>query len=123
LASREAAGSLLVQESGVNIGRPLWAEVESALVEDTGRERIRDQAVQLSDMRRWGWAVVTAFLVVLVTAFLLLRDFRPERIPAATNVPPRFELEYIRVGGQPANAVVYQPQGSDLIVVWAGKNP
>jgi hypothetical protein len=38
-------------------------------------------------------------------------------------VPVRFELEYIRVGGQPANAVVYQPQGSDIIIVWAGKNP
>jgi hypothetical protein len=107
----------------VNIGRPLWAAVESTLVGDTGRERIRDQAVQLSDMRRWGWAVATGFLIVLVTGLWLLKDFRPERIPAATNVPPRFELEYIRVGGQPANAVVYQPQGSDIIVVWAGKNP
>jgi hypothetical protein len=107
----------------VNIGRPLWAEVESALVADSGGKRMKDQAFQSSVLRRWGWAVATTFLVVLVTAFLLLRDFRPERIPAATNVPPRFELEYIRVSGQPANAVVYQPQGSNLIVVWAGKNP
>jgi hypothetical protein len=123
LASREAAGSLLVQESRVNISRPLWAEVESALVGDLGGERIKDRAVQLPVMRRWGWAVATAFLIVLVTGFWLLKDFRSEGMSSSAAVPARLELEYVRVGGQPANTVVYQPQGSDIIIVWAGKNP
>ena len=120
LASREAVGSLLVQERGVNIGRTLWAEVESALRGDWGGKRVKDRAVQLPVMRRWGWAVAAAFLVVLFTGFLLLKDFRPEGVSSAAAVPARFELEYVRVGGQPANTVVYQPQDSDMIIVWAG---
>ena len=123
LASREAVGSLLVQEREANIGRPLWTEVESALVGDPGGKRMKDRALQLSVMRRWGWAVATAFLIVLITGFLLLKDFRPEVASFAAAVPARFELEYIRVGGQPASAVIYQPQGSDMIIVWAAKRP
>jgi hypothetical protein len=74
-------------------------------------------------MRHWGWAVATAFLLVLIAGFLLLKDFRPDRAASAAVVPARFELEYVLVGGQPANTVVYQPQGSDMIIVWAGKSP
>ena len=122
LASREAVGSLLVQETDVSIGRPLWTAVESALVADSGGKRMKDRAVQVPVMRRWGWAVAMGFLIVLITGFLLLKDFRPEGTTSAAAVPARFELEYVRVGGQPANAVVYQPQGSDMIIVWAGTN-
>jgi anti-sigma factor RsiW len=123
LALREAVESLLVRETAVDIGRPLWAEVESVLVEDSAAERMKDRAVQLPVMRRWGWAVATAFLIVLVTSFWLLKDFRPEGASPTAAVSARFELEYVRVGGQPASAVVYQPQGSDIIIIWAGKNP
>jgi anti-sigma factor RsiW len=121
-ASRETVGSLLVQEREVNISRPLWAEVESALVGDPGREMMKSRAVQSSVLRRWGWATATAFLIVLVTGFLLLKGFRPGGASPTAAVPARFELEYVRVGGQPANTVIYQPQGSDMIIVWAGTN-
>lgn len=123
LASREAAGSLLVQEKGMDVGRSLWTGVESALREDSSRERMGGRAVQPPAMRHWGWAVATAFLLVLIAGFLLLKDFRPDRAASTAAVPARFELEYVRVGGQPANTVVYRPQGSDMIIVWAGKSP
>jgi len=122
LASREAVGSLLVQETDANIGRFLWTEVESALVADPGREMMKSRAVQSSVLRRWGWATATAFLIVLVTGFLLVKGFRPGGASPTAAVPARFELEYVRVGGQPANTVIYQPQGSDMIIVWAGTN-
>jgi hypothetical protein len=73
-------------------------------------------------MRRWGWAVATAFLVVLITGFLLLKNFRPEGTASTAALPARFALDYVRIGGQPADAVVYHPQGSDMIIVWAGTN-
>jgi len=122
LASREAVGSLLVRETGVNIGRSLWTEVESALAVDSAAERTKDRSARLPVMRRWGWTVATAFLAVLITGFLLLKNFRPEGTASTASVPARFELDYVRVGGHPANTVVYQPQGSDMIIVWAGTN-
>lgn len=123
LASRKAVGPLLVQERGVDIVRPLWTGVEAALREDSDRERARGRAVHLPAMRPWGWAVALAFLFVLIAGFLLMKEFRPEGAASAAAVPARFELEYVRVGGQLANTVVFQPQGSDMIIVWAGKSP
>ncbi len=119
LASREMVGTLLVRETAVNISRSLWTEVEAAVREVPGGKRAKDQGLPSSVMRRWGWAVATAFLGVLLLSFLLLRDFQPGRV-AANAIPARFELEYVRVGGRPANTVIYQPQGSDMIIVWAG---
>jgi hypothetical protein len=73
----------------------------------------------------WKWASGAAMLFALAAAgFWLLRDSGRE-IPVADKIgpPERFELDYIRVGGQPASAYVYQPQGTEMIIVWAEKNP
>lgn len=123
LASREAVGPLLVQERGVETGRPLWTEVESALREDLGREGKRVRAAQPLATQHWGWGVAAGVVLVLIAGFLLFREFRPDEAAFAAAVPARFELEYVRVGGLPANTVIYQPQGSDMIIVWAGKSP
>jgi hypothetical protein len=111
-----------VQEKGAAPGGALWTKVESALLEETRGEGSKVQAGRPDFRLRWGWAVATASLGAVLLGFLFLRDFRTGRV-SADAVPARFELDYVRVGGQPANAVVYQPQGSDMIIVWAGKNP
>lgn len=122
LVSRQEAGSLLLQEKGAAPSGALWTKVESALLEETRGEGSKVQAGRPDFRLRWGWAVATASLGAVLLGFLFLRDFRTGRV-SADAVPARFELDYVRVGGQPANAVVYQPQGSDMIIVWAGKNP
>ena len=121
LASREEAGSLLVREAGADIGPSLWAEIEAAIAKDSHEEKAGDRIIQPSPGRRWGWAAATACLGVLLISFFFLKDFRPEST-SADAVQARFDLEYVRVGGQPANAVIYEPQGSDMIIVWVGKN-
>ena len=71
------------------------------------------------------WAPGAAMLFVLaVTGFWLLLD-RGKEIPISEGTRPtdRFELDYIRVGGQPAGAYIYQPQGAEIIIVWAEKAP
>jgi hypothetical protein len=120
LASREEAGSLLVQEGSANVSRSFWNGVAGAIAEDSSGERAGDKILPPLPGLRWGWAVATAFLGVLLIGLFFLRDFQPERV-SADAVQARFELDYVRVGGQPANAVVYQPQGSDMIIVWAQK--
>jgi hypothetical protein len=55
--------------------------------------------------------------------WLLRRDSRISGLPASNLPgPDRFELEYVRIGGETANAYVYQPQNSDMVLVWAGKS-
>jgi hypothetical protein len=122
LASREEAGSLFVQEKAAVSSGALWSKVEAALLEETRRKKARGRQGGQGMRRRWGWAVAAASLGAVLLGFLFWRDFRTGRV-SADAVPARFVLAYVRVGGQPANTVVYQPQGSDMIIVWAGKSP
>jgi hypothetical protein len=72
---------------------------------------------------RWAPSV-SMLLVLVVTGFWLLLD-RSKEVPISERTRPtdRFELDYIRVGGQPAGAYIYQPQGAEIIIVWAEKAP
>lgn len=121
LASREEAGKLLVREDEVSVGRGLWAEVEAAVAGDSKVESSETEILQPTPVSRWGWAVAAALLGVFLIGFFFLRDFGSGRV-SVDAVQARFELDYVRVGGEPANAVIYQPQGSDMIIIWAEKN-
>lgn len=67
------------------------------------------------------WAPSAAMVLVLAaTGFWLLQDGRKSvQITDRIRPPDRFELDYIRVGGRPAGAYIYQPQGAEIIIVWA----
>jgi hypothetical protein len=71
------------------------------------------------------WAPSGAILLLLaVTGFWLLLDSTKEApLSEGTRPTDRFELDYIRVGGQPAGAYIYQPQGAEIIIVWAENAP
>lgn len=122
LASRAESRSLLVQEGAVNIGRTLWSAVEPGLAEvaTSAARRTHRRAPLVSHRRQW--AVAVALLLVLVVGYWILKDFQPEAVSAAAAAPERFELAYVRVDGRPADVMIYQPQGSDMIIIWAGKN-
>jgi hypothetical protein len=122
LASREEAGELLVGEAGAAAGPGFWTKVEAVIAGDSGPEKSKALLIETRPSPpRWGWAVATAGLGVLLIGLFFLGDFRAARVPA-NALQARFELDYVRVGGEPANAVIYQPQGSDMIIIWAEKN-
>lgn len=122
LASRADSRLLFVQEETVGSERTLWMAVESRLAKET-REPIKTIGRRAPvGLRPRSWAVAAALLLVLAAGYWLLRDFQPEGTSGAAAVPARFELAYVRVDGVPADVMIYQPQGSDMIIVWAGKN-
>jgi hypothetical protein len=119
LVSREEAAALLVGQEGTAAPGDLWRMVEPHV---PGKAPdARDETAGL----RWERAAGAAALVVLAAAgFWLLRAVQAGRtvagpVPTAAG----FEINYINVGGAPAQAYVYQPNGSDMIVVWAEKTP
>ncbi len=122
LASRTESRALFVQEGTMSVGRSLWKAVESELA-DEAREPTKVRRRQApAGWRPRSWAVAAALLLVLVTGYWILKDFQSEAVTAAAAAPAGFELAYARVDGQPADVVIYQPLGSDMIIVWAGKN-
>ena len=118
LAGAAEARSLFVQEADSRPGAALWQGIGRALAEED--KRTAEKPVPVSGSRMWRWAAAGVVLVVLA-GYWAWKDNRPDGVPVAAAASARFELEYVRVGGQPADAYVYQSQGSDIVIVWAGK--
>ena len=122
ILSLEESRSLLVGPMDPGEWAGLKLRLRSRTVNDAAD---RAPAGHGNPAKFWRWASSAAMLLVLAAAgFWLLRETGKE-VPVADRIRPaeRFELDYIRVGGQPAGAYIYQPQGADIIIVWAEKAP
>jgi hypothetical protein len=120
LASREEARSLLVQPGDLSGVEKLWPVICGEL----GKEVKADLPARTRPGWKWAWAWgAAAVLAATITGLWLLRGSRAPDL-SLVNLPgsDRFELEYVRIAGETASAYVYQPQNSDMVLVWAGKS-
>ena len=119
LVSREEARALLVRTGDLSGIENLWPGVRSEL----GKANQTGHRARTRPVWKWGWAWGAAAVLATITGIWLLRGFRTSDMPTSSlPLPDRFELEYVRIGGEAANAYVYQPQNSDMVLVWAGRN-
>lgn len=122
LAGRAEARRLLVSADSQKNGDLLWMKIWSRLGDGTASpSRLRHSA---ESRKVWKWALGAAALFAAVAVNLwVLRGGRGIGTDAPAPSPAdRFDLNYVRIEGENANAFVYQPQNSDLIIVWAGKD-
>jgi hypothetical protein len=119
LVSLSEAEALFVKPKDLSAAGDLWGTIEV-------RTR-RELAGSLKKPFRLGWewaAGAAGVFLVAAASFWLLRGIQNEAIQVDYARPPdRFEINYINVGGVPAQAYIYRPKGSDMIIVWAEKNP
>lgn len=120
LLSRDKAKSLLVDAAWAGRLEPIRIDAASASLPVASRRR-RRMAGRLS----WFPALsgAAAVLALVVSGFLML-----DRLPTpAENGPPAaddgFRISYIKIGGEPANAFIFQPRESDMVIVWAERRP
>ena len=119
LVSREEAGALLVRGGDLSGVESLWPAIRGEL----GKERKTVPPVRTKSAWKWGWAWGAAAVLAAVMGLWLLRGSRTPDLPLSSLPgPDRFELEYVRIGGETASAYVYQPQNSDMVLVWAAKS-
>jgi len=121
LLNRDEARSLLVAPAQLRGAADLWQKISAQAAPSVpGRETPAARGAVL-----WRWAAVTAMTAVMALAgFWLLRQIeRPGLDGVEIAAAQRFELDYVKVGGAPAQTFVYQPQGTDTVFVWASKAP
>jgi len=121
LASRAEARGLFVAPYEVGNAADLWGRISARAAQEADTPD-REPAPAGA---RWRWAAAAATAaVVAVTGFWLLREVERPGFDAASAAPAdRFQIDYVNVGGAPAQTFVYQPQGSDTVFVWAQKTP
>jgi hypothetical protein len=120
IASRAEARGLFATADSQRDGEHLWLRVRRQLNQPEAAKPLRASAPHVT----WKWALGLAALLAAVTVNLwILRGVRsPETEDSAVSRPERFDLKYVRIEDENANAFVYQPQNSDLILVWVGKD-
>jgi len=120
LLSREEARSLLVGPDQVGGAEALWRRISG----QAGRATAGPGAGPGRSRWALSWAAAAAMaMAVALTGFWLLREIgRPGPAAASAGPADRFRIEYVNVGGAPAQTFVYQPQGSDTVFVWAQKS-
>ena len=116
LASRDEALVFLVQEDEAEGSYPFEGPYEA----DSGLVREGRKKPSVSK-RRFGWAAA-GFAFLLLAAFLILN--RPFGFwkRETKEESGRFLLRYVKVGDKPAQAYLYRPQGTDLVIIWVEKN-
>ena len=121
LLSRDEAKSLLVAPEHVGGPDDLWRRIAGEAGRAASVPGIRPSRGSLA----WRAASVAAMAaVVALTGFWLLREIDRPGFRADVGAPAdRFQIDYVNVGGAPAQTFVYQPQGTDTVFVWASRTP
>jgi anti-sigma factor RsiW len=120
LASREEVRRLMARPEGYRDVSGLWARLEPELARTSVR-----RTTHLGLFKpRWQFALgLAAFCAAVGLSFWLLRAVQSSGPgPRAPRSGEQFALDYIRVGGAPAQAFIYQPSGSKMVFVWAEKS-
>lgn len=116
LVSLDDVQGITIQESQCADTESLWDGFEEKV-----REAKRNKQHVFSP--RWSWAYGIAVVLVFVAAtiwFVLSPQFRKTQVEESLN--GHFCINYIRIENEPAQAYIFQPQDSHMIIVWAQKN-
>jgi hypothetical protein len=116
LISREIVQGITIQESQCGDTDTLW---------DGFEKKVREVKSNKQNVfsPRWSLAYGIALVLVLSAAtiwFVLSPQFRKTQIEE--NLNRHFQINYITIENAPAQAYIFQPQDSHMIIVWAQKN-
>lgn len=116
LATLDEVKSVLYQESDVEDLREIWPAVEAGITTKKA-ERKGSFPVGLK------WALPTACLVLLIVmGIMFIPMLQRNGGSGGQDQGSKFQINSIRVGNEPATPFLYQPQDSDMIIVWAEKS-
>jgi hypothetical protein len=116
LISREAVQGITIREFQCGDADSLWNGFEQKV-----RRANENNRHVFGPFRRWVYAMAVLLLFVATAIwFVVSPPLRKARIEESLN--EHFRINYIRVEDKPAQAYVYQPQDSNMIIVWAQKN-
>jgi len=116
LANQEEIKSLSIQEVDVEDPEGFWSALKAKISEEERKE-------QRLFWPRLRWVAGAASLIVVIVAGIwLYLTFFQNKGPSEEGLIERFQINYIRVENKPAKAFLFQPYGSDMIIVWAEKN-
>lgn len=115
LADAEDVKPLLIQESELENMEDLWTAVNTRISEGK-----REAGISLK--RRWRWGYAAAILAVVFVGIVMLSIiFFSGKAPSENPLEGQFQINFIEIENEPAQAYVFRPQDSNTYFVWVEK--
>lgn len=116
LADRDEILDLIIREEHITDVEALAADFESKLKAEKGKVRPVH-----SPQWKWAYGVVAAFVIVAgIFVVSNISNWGNGRVEEISR--DHFQINYIRIEGEPAQAYLFKPHGTDMIIVWAQKS-
>ena len=116
IASREEAKTILAKESQTENSDRFWLTIKTKLAQTEKKAKFA--------FRPWlKWAAAAALGTGVTIAIVWLFFLQtPAENSSGKSPTQRFKINYLKVENKPAQAFIYKPQDSSMIIVWAEKN-
>lgn len=115
LADVEEVKPVLIQESELENLESMWPAVKARIGE--GREEVR-----IPQWQRWKWVYAAAVLCAAVAVWLwLFSPLSSGKGPLEEPLAGQFQIDYIEIENEPAQAYIFHPQDSNTYFVWVEK--
>jgi hypothetical protein len=116
LAGREEARRVLFSEDDIQGLGSFWPSVRTRLSRPVSAPRAWGRALRM----RLAAAAATTVLAVAL-GVLFFRGFTVQRAAPPLPAEEKFEVDYVKVGGEPADSYIVKSREPRMTLVWAGK--
>ncbi len=118
LAGREEARRVLVRPVDLGGLEPFWSKVKSGI---TAPDVPRRSPAGGKALRGPLFAAAAATALAVVLGVWFFRGFTIENAPPIVPAEQKFEVDYVRVDGRPADSYIVRSREPKMTLVWAGK--
>ena len=118
LAGREEIRRVLVRTADVQDLGPLWSKVRSGIAAPDVPHRSPTEGKALGSPL---FAAAAAIVLAVVLGVWFFRGFTVENAPPIVPAEQKFEVDYVRVDGRPADSYIVRSLEPKMTLVWAGK--
>ena len=106
--------SSLVKETNLEGLAPMWPAVRAKL---NGRKREKNRGRGLG----WQWGIAGLSAVILMAAVIFVFGFFSNG-DFQIMLENGFKVHYTQINNEPAQALLYQPQDTNMIFIWVEKS-
>jgi len=129
LASREEARRVLVQVRDVGNLDRMWPAIAQKIrgvrpMPAPGAALAREAAAPQPGLAWRAAAAATGLAVAILATIVLVRFLGTASALSETEEGGTGEVQihYVRIDNEPAQTFIFKPHGSDVVIVWAGRN-
>ena len=114
LAKIEETRLIVVKEQKSGEQVSLWPGIREKICENS------EEKIKTPFILQWKWALSAASLTVFIlTGFLYLNRTKSTEMAFQQDLNESLQINFLKVREQPAEPFLYEPQDSEMIIVWA----